>query len=345
MKNNSYWKKLGLGNLMLVFFLNTVLPWLCVPLARLLSPAATMAERERIGLLLLMLMGVILLAVDLHFVIRPILRLENLVRNFHLQGENDVPLTSSSALSDLFIDLLQKQRESTEFLYKSEVLRQQSELLALQSQINPHFLYNTLDSIRGLALLNDVPEIADMSEALARLFRSMINKEGEFVSLAEELQTVHSYMTIQQYRFNQRFVLVDTIQDAFLLMCRVPNFILQPLVENAIFHGLESIREKGRVILQAYATERRVVIQVEDNGVGMDAETLHALRHSIQQESILSADIDETQRGKHIALRNINQRIRLQFGEEYGLYIMSTPRVNTVVEVVLPRIDPAEEEA
>ena len=344
-------KKLSSSNIVLLVFINVFAPLLSIPLAAMvgryqlregLIQALTFEVYEKTVLLLLLLIGVVLLALDILFLINPFYRLENLIRRYNSSRRTDqlweyrMP---DSLLAELFIDLLDEQKISMEHLYESEVLRQQTELMALQSQINPHFLYNTLDSIRGLALIHDIHQIADMAEALSRLFRSMVSREGRLIPLADELVSVESYMTIQQFRFNNRFVLKNQIKDSFLLQCKMPNLILQPIVENAIVHGLDDLSQGGYVSLSAYTTQEKLVLSVEDNGRGMGARELDKLNDALQcGEAAPQEGKEDGGNGTGIAMQNINRRIQLQFDERYGINVMSTENIGTVVEIVLPLI-------
>ncbi|NLX65137.1 MAG: histidine kinase [Clostridiaceae bacterium] len=222
----------------------------------------------------------------------------------------------------------QKIRENSAIVFDK-----QAELTALQSQINPHFLCNTLESIRGQALLDGNIEIAKMMEALASFFRYSISRRGNFVTLRDELNNIKNYMMIQSYRFNNRFSLEIIIEedDEKAYDYLIPRLILQPVVENAIYHGLEELPEGGKVVIEVTLTENILILTVSDNGKGMDSKTLSELNARIH-----SADMDKGDNGTGIALPNIHKRIQLLFGEEYGVNIYSTLNQGTDVEIVLP---------
>ena len=214
---------------------------------------------------------------------------------------------------------------------------QTTELYALQTQINPHFLYNTLDSIRGYAVIHQVYEIADMTEALSKLFRSMIAKEGKLLRVKEEFESVKNYIAIQDFRFQHKFHYECEVEREIMEEYLIPNMSLQPLVENAIMHGLEQKMGMGIVRITGYVTEKRLVLNVWDNGIGISEKKLRILN-----ERILNWRETESEKNRDdhtgIALMNINKRIKLQFGEEFGIYIMSTPEISTVTELTLPAI-------
>lgn len=292
----------------------------------------------RVCLLLLFVNALLTVAAGIAWLWRPITRLESLMWEWKQRKDlSRISRQTASHLESLFVEILQEQTQLMEREYKTEVLRQQAELMALQSQINPHFLYNTLDSIRGLAIHHHVSEIADMTEALSRLFRRMIAKEGTLIPLAEEFQSVDNYMLIQRFRFHNKFRYAIQIEDDGLLGLMVPNLIIQPIVENAIVHGLEKKEDGGVVQIRAYVTQNRLVIAVEDSGVGVALEKLDAINAMLLEDQPVK--LQDKKGGAGIALSNINQRIKLRFGPGYGVNIMSTQGISTTVEIILPRLN------
>lgn len=226
----------------------------------------------------------------------------------------------------------------------AEIFTKQTELTALQSQINPHFLYNTLDTIRGQAMCDENLEVANMIETLACFFRYSISRKGNMVTLRDELNNIHDYMRIQQYRFHHRFsmeIIVDE-EDAYAYDFYVPRLILQPIVENAILHGLEEKRENAQVIIEV-STADDLIITISDNGKGMSLKELDDLNERIHSQRSLTASDGEKKRGSGIALPNINKRIQLLFGDRYGLNIYSSEGCGTDVELILPVNRHAEE--
>jgi len=228
----------------------------------------------------------------------------------------------------------QKIRENS-----AEMLDKQAELAALQSQINPHFLYNTLESIRGYALIDDNIDIAKMVEALAAFFRYSINRKADLVTLRDELANIQNYMMILKFRFNHRFSLELFIdeEDTKALDYFIPKLILQPIVENAIFHGLEDCVEGGKVTIEVIETEKNLLITVSDNGKGMDGKSLMELNQRIRSADHYRDDYrNGDQRNTGIALSNIHKRIKLLFGVDYGLNVYSTLDQGTDVEITIP---------
>ena len=217
--------------------------------------------------------------------------------------------------------------------------KRQVQYLALQNQINPHFLYNTLESIRSEALLSGLSSVADMTEALANFFRYTISKTENLVTVEEELHNCETYFHIQQYRFGDRLemsILCDEEDRDELYHCRIPKLTLQPILENSIIHGTELKMGVGHLVIQLSRSERRMLLQVSDDGVGMDEETLNRLNSRLGRGGF-SAQMEDGNHGG-LALVNVDNRIRLIFGEEYGLHVFSMPNVGTTVEITLPVI-------
>lgn len=221
----------------------------------------------------------------------------------------------------------------------AQILDKQMELTALQSQINPHFLYNTLDTIRGQALIDGNKEIARMVEALSSFFRYSISRKGNLVTLRDELANINNYMLIQRYRFNNRFsleIIIDE-EDKVAYDYLIPRLIVQPVVENAIFHGLEEKLEGGKVTIEVIVTEKNLILMISDNGKGMERKALNALNERICSNNRgLEDTMTGNQRSTGIALPNIHRRIQLLFGEEYGVHVYSTIGQGTDVEIVIP---------
>ena len=176
-------------------------------------------------------------------------------------------------------------------------------------------------------------EIADMTEALSTYFRYSISNRGAVVTLADELENIENYMMIQRFRFGDRVDLVVEQEEERLSACRIPKMTLQPVVENAVLHGLESSSRKGLVTVQIQAVYDELEIRVADNGVGMDDEVLRDINYRLNHP-----DQQTVQKGSHsgIALPNVCQRIKLFFGEEYGMHAFSTPDIGTEMLIIMP---------
>lgn len=224
--------------------------------------------------------------------------------------------------------------------YTVQVSDKQAKIAALQSQINPHFLYNTLECIRSEALLYECQSIADMAKALAAFFRYSISKKENIVTVRDELRNIENYFMIQSYRFENKFSFDIKVsqEDAEVYNYQVPKLSLQPIVENAIFHGLETKAADGKVTIRAYTTDKELVMVISDNGVGIAPDTLLQMQNALRTQGQLEVH-KSNEHGNGIALYNVNQRIKLLFGEAYGLHIYSTKGMGTDVEIWLPKVE------
>ncbi len=230
-----------------------------------------------------------------------------------------------------FHDLLNKQNVL-------ELSKKQAEYLALQNQINPHFLYNTLEAIRGDALCLGAKGIAETTEALATFFRYTITEMKDLVTVEDELENVYNYFTIQQYRFGEKMRMEVVVVDApEAYCCQIPKLTLQPIVENAIYHGIENKARGGQIKLTVETTEKRLLISVKDDGRGIPADEVSRINQKLEKVAVSFINDGKKQRGG-IALRNVAQRVKLLFGEEYGLYLLSTEGLGTEVRITLPKI-------
>jgi len=269
----------------------------------------------------------------------PIKSIEN-VFNSLVQGDLNFELgklSNSGAFSHIYQNLnmmSDKLKDLIKSEYTSKVLMKQAELNALQSQINPHFLYNTLESIRGMAISEGVNNIEHMTKSLADLFRYSISRKNNMVKLEEELKNIENYLVIMQYRFNNKFIVVNKV-DEDTLECKVPKLLIQPLVENSIRHGLELKLGKGTIKLIAYKTQDKLILNINDDGDGIRPEEL-----KIINEGLLNGNdsLDLESKGSRIGLVNVNVRIKLLYGSEYGIRIYSTLGIGTSIEVFLPLI-------
>ena len=217
--------------------------------------------------------------------------------------------------------------------------QKQAEYLALQNQINPHFLYNTLEAIRADALIAGVDQIADTTEALATFFRYTITDVDRLVTLSDELENVEDYFTIQKFRFGDRMDLELELNDEELLSARMPRLVLQPLVENAVVHGLEEKTGEGIVKVVVESSRNVLYVYVKDDGVGMDTEQMEKLNEIFSAQNRTRKRFgDGKNRKGGIALPNVNSRINLLFGEDYGLHVFSSEGMGTEIRMLLPLI-------
>lgn len=222
-----------------------------------------------------------------------------------------------------FISLIEKNKHTNEELQETQIQRKEMEIGKLQAKINPHFLYNTLNSIKHTALQNDQSIISDMLDSLVIFLRSTINKDGVFISLRQELENLKHYIFIQNSIYSNQ-IEFSFQTDAHLNQITVPNFILQPFVENSILHGLEPSSGLGKIIIRTYTTGEALMLEVEDNGVGMNAE---------QIDDILFANKSHT---NGLGIQETNEKIKIIYGIQYGIRITSNIGEGTIITIKLP---------
>jgi len=217
-------------------------------------------------------------------------------------------------------------------LYASRLSRRESELKVLQSQINPHFLYNTLDTIIWMTESQKTDEVIEIVRALSSFFRISLSKGRDWITIGEEVERTRSYLTIQKMRY--RDILDYRIEvDGAVAGNTVLKLILQPLVENAIYHGIKNKREGGAVVVRAQQrNENEILLQVEDNGIGFTPEKLARLRAELDDDS------GEIRLESGFGIGNVNQRIRLYYGRQYGVSITSERHTGTCVSIVIPAV-------
>jgi len=208
-------------------------------------------------------------------------------------------------------------------LYREKILTKDAEIQLLQAQINPHFLYNTLDSIYNIALIEDVEIISTLVESMSRFFRISLSGGRNVVSLNEAISLTEHYMIIQNIRFENRIDYNVDIDKKYM-SCKVPKFILQPIVENAVIHGLEDNNHEGSINVTVTSKENDLIIKVMDDGVGMSEEKLL---------EVTTAIFGNKKGGRYFALRNIHKQLEMQYGPGYGVQINTVAYEGT--EVIL----------
>lgn len=299
-------------------------------------------RRNRMDLILVLVIGIFLVVLCLMIirqVVLPYKKIENnmtlFLKGYTIDGLQDSEIALTKEVDRIFSELIQ--------LLKSEQMlnenKRQAQYLALQNQINPHFLYNTLESIRSEAMEAGMESVVCMTEALAHFFRYTISNMENMVTLEEELDNINTYFLIQKYRFEERIGLTieyDEEEHDLLNHCLLPKLTLQPVVENSIIHGIERKMGFSTVRIVLRCTEKRLIIQVSDDGIGMQPEALDDLNRKLNQSLFESLHNKKKKGG--IALVNVNNRIHLIFGEEYGMTVYSTPGVGTDVMIELPLV-------
>lgn len=236
-------------------------------------------------------------------------------------------------LGETIRSMVEQLRQLTDDIVREQEEKRKSELDALQSQINPHFLYNTLDSIMWMIEAEKYDDAISMVQALSRLFRISLSKGKNIITVGEELQHAKNYLDIQKYRYKNKFTSYFEIEEG-IEKYKTIKLIIQPLIENAIYYGMEYMDGDGEIYVRAYTKEEELFIEVEDNGLGMQ---------KAQVESLLTDGTRIRSKGSGIGIRNVHQRIQLYFGTEYGLEILSEPDEGTMVRIHLPKTENVEE--
>lgn len=247
----------------------------------------------------------------------------------HTGDEVGVLSASMNIMIDKINDLLEQ-------VTKEQVRLRKAEFELLQSQINPHFLYNTLDAIIWLAQAGEQKKVVSMVRSLSDFFRTSLNRGKDIISLKEEVLHVRSYLEIQQVRY-QDILNYEIDVPEELGRYLIPKITIQPLVENALYHGIKNKRGSGKIQIRGRRQEETLVIEIADDGIGISKERLWQVNDGIQKKVLTGKDI--------YGLYNVNERIRLNFGEKYGINIQSTYGEGTVVRVLLPCLEELPEES
>ena len=228
-------------------------------------------------------------------------------------------------LSESFGHMVVKIQHLMETVRREEINLRKTELKALQAQINPHFLYNTLDSIAWMCEQGRNDEAVQMVNALAQLFRISISRGHELIPIRSELRHAESYLKIQKHRYKNQFSYRFDVDESCLdFLCN--KITLQPIIENAIYHGINGLVDEGEIVITLRADGSDVVFTVADNGVGMEEEQIQAILRK--------------ERSDHtgIGIKNVNDRLKIYFGEGYGITIDSEPDVGTTVTIRMPQV-------
>lgn len=224
--------------------------------------------------------------------------------------------------------MVKRMKDLMDKMVQEQEDKRKSELDALQSQINPHFLYNTLDSVVWMVECEQYREAISMVKALAKLFRISLSKGNSIITIEDELTHAQNYMSIQQMRYRNKFCVKIDVEPA-IRDCITIKLIVQPILENAIYHGMEFMDGEGEITVHGYEKDGDIYIEVSDNGMGIPEETI---------ESLLTDKSRARGKGSGIGLWNVNQRIALYFKGDYGLSIKSELDEGTTVTIHLPKI-------
>lgn len=269
-------------------------------------------------------------------VTRPVRRLVASMQEFEKQAEafeykadmsNVVEFQTLSASFEHMVGMIQSLMER---VHNEEIILRKTELKALQAQINPHFLYNTLDSIQWMCEQDNSKDAVKMVGALAKLFRISISHGNEFITIGDELKHAESYLIIQSYRYKNQFTYSFDV-DENLLNCMCNKITVQPFIENAIYHGLDRMVDEGEIKITVKRDGDDILIIIADNGLGMTEEQCKKVLEKGRSDS------------KGIGVKNVDDRLKIYFGEHYGIKIESELDVGTTVTVRIPMIEKGHE--
>ncbi len=261
--------------------------------------------------------------------------LEEGVAAEYVMNEDDIFIGGSHEIRHLgrtIKSMIRQMRKLTDDMVREQKAKRKSELDALQSQINPHFLYNTLDSVVWMIEGERYKDAISMVTALAQLFRISLSKGNNIITIHDEIVHARNYLNIQKVRYKNKFT-ADIDIDPAIENCATIKLIVQPLLENAIYYGVEHMDGEGEIKVRGYEKDGDVYISVSDNGMGIPKETL---------ETLLTDKARSRGKGSGIGLWNVNQRIQIYFKGDYGLIVESELDEGTTVTIHLPKV-PIEE--
>lgn len=275
-------------------------------------------------------------------------RSQMLFEQMHLvaKGEYDKvkPLEGTDEVGMIYGELEKMMKEIqvlTERVVHEQVLKEkfhtrqmEVEFKMLADQINPHFIYNTLETIRMKAKINHEPEIEELVKMLAKIMRRNIQAGAPMVSLKSELELTENYLAIQKYRFGDRIVSQLTVDENVDPECQVIPLIIQPFVENAFVHGLESVDRDGLLQIHVKSEDGKITIIIEDNGAGIERERMKDIRRSLREGAASESS--------HVGINNVNQRIHILYGDRYGVSMQSFVGKGTKVTLRFPEIPPED---
>ena len=296
----------------------------------------TVKVEKMVGLLILLLVIVLFVAAFTGMILsqvlaKPAKELTKAMKAFEKNAENytytQVRGTEElMMLSDSFDHMVRRIQKLMEQVRQEEITLRKTELKALQAQINPHFLYNTLDAIAWLCEEGRNKDAEDMVTSLAKLFRISISKGHELITIEKEIQHAQSYLRIETFRYKNQFTYTfDVDENCLGYLCN--KITLQPIIENAIYHGLNRMVDEGEITIRIREDGDDIILSVEDNGIGMTEEQCH--------EILRKEPGDRT----GIGIKNVNDRIKIYFGEEYGLTITSELDEGTCVDIRMPKVE------
>ncbi|MFC5401203.1 cache domain-containing sensor histidine kinase [Cohnella soli] len=333
-KNGSFIRKVDGGSFLLNYQTLSLTNWKLVyqiPYSEVVDPLLNIRRNfiiAGIGGVIMTLLLSILLAKTIS---GPVINLVMEMREARRGKMSFSPVRTSNLemneLSRNYQKMVNELNEWIEKVYQAQLLKNQAEKKALQAQINPHFLYNTLDTIRWLLILKDEDEISNLIVDLSKILRYTIGKDDHngLVPLMDEIEQVTRYLSIQKTRFSDKLTISCHVEDE-VRQIRIPKLLLQPVVENAVLHGIEGLEDQGVLQIRGYKDKNYYRLEIEDNGTGMSRE---------QVDTIFKPNPD-SETGTGIGLRNVYDRIKLVFGPSGDMRIESEPGRGTKVTLYIP---------
>ncbi|MDP4181132.1 MAG: sensor histidine kinase [Bacillota bacterium] len=282
--------------------------------------------------IILLIISSIILGVIIYFTTGALLgRIKKMVKAMKQVNDNNlavsVPVKAMDEFGELaltFNNMTSRIHELVEMVYKSRLLEREAELKAWEMQINPHFLYNTLATISWVARKDNSKDVVKMSNSLAKFYRLVLSKGNSLIYVSEELEMVRSFLQIQKIRFEDRFD-AEYLIDESVNNCKIIKNILQPLVENALNHGIEPKRSHGTILIKAWLHVNKLYFQIIDDGVGINSSVM---------KEILSGRV-ESSSGSGYAIKNILERLKAYYGTEFSFDIYSKPGIGTVITITI----------
>ena len=311
-----------------------------IPLNQLYSDVETLRNR----IILLCMGSILILSVVSIFMsfdmIKPINQLVKAMKGMNIDNISDsyIEIERKDELGFLhktFNNMTKEIDHLVTWIYREQITRKEAELKALQSQINPHFLFNTLESINWMAQLNNVPEISSTVSDLSTLLEASIGRDDRLITIEEEFMYIDKYIALLKRRFEDRISLNKEV-DPKVLYIKIPRLLIQPLIENAVYHGVENSRGKGIITLTASIRGELLIIEVIDNGNGISTDELIKLNKGLEMDNDTYFKSLSNKKNKSIGIDNVNRRIKLFYGEKYGINLESKLNIYTKVSVTLP---------
>jgi len=295
------------------------------------------SKRSRTSIIILGL-GCFLLALLLSYLfsksisspLKRLVRAMNQVKTGNLSiSINDDSKDEIGEVTNNFNMMLNEIKNLMEDVKNRERQKRNAELKALQAQINPHFLSNALNTVKWMASVQGAENIENIITSLIQLLHVSMGKGGDLISIREEIEYVKNYLNIQEFRYYNKFKVNFEVEEE-ILDCKIPKFLLQPVIENSLIHGIEPMEGQGLIVLKGFRYEGDIKITVTDNGVGIPQDKLKTL--------LDLGEAPSKSRFSGIGISNVRERIKMYFGEQYGLYMESVPNLFTTTEITIPMI-------